>query len=297
MFIPVSGTLSCFVFLSVVRSMTGTPTPPVAVPAPTDITSGSDFGEDDACDEYYDCAINGEDSWQKLQTTLQNPASTDNWPDGHQLYNDYYTLDTAPYTAVDNSIAQDLLNHGFSAMDSGKYTEATVSSEHPIDPISGPVAFQNLFNTEEGVIIANYNYNRFDLYRKLHWSEIIYQTYLELVKRQPGQSVTNLRAIVRHNLANDHTLRVLWTGYDARKIPIKNYPLWVKWTEAEQKYLWQGLLGTDNVRGVVWLLNDHAQALGKKTIMEIWTRIGLPREEQSAGPVDIWIGIGPYART
>ncbi|KAL8634803.1 MAG: hypothetical protein Q9226_009432, partial [Calogaya cf. arnoldii] len=269
--------LSCFVFLGALKHTIGSPAPPVELPASTDITSGSDFGEDDACDEYYDCAIDGGDFWEKLQTTLNNPASADNWPDGSQLFDDYYTLETDPPTADYNSIAQVLLDHGFSAVDSGKYTLASVSSKKPEDPNPGEIAFQNLFNTEEGVIIANYNYNRYDVHKKLHWSEIIYQTYLKLAEGQPGQSVASLGAIMQHTVANDHTLRVMYTGYDARHIPTTNYPEWVNWTKAEQPYLFQGLLGTDNVKGTVWLLNDHAQALGRKTITQIRTRIGLPK--------------------
>ncbi|KAL8998979.1 MAG: hypothetical protein Q9169_002085 [Polycauliona sp. 2 TL-2023] len=291
--------LPCIVFLYVVGCTIGTPVSPLALSnlVSTGTSSSSDFGDEDACDDYHDCAIKGHESWQILQTTLRNPPSTDNWLNAPKLYDDYYSLDTNIYKTVDKSIAQDLLNHGFSAMDSGKYTMASVSSEHPTNPLSGPVAFQNLSNTEEGVIIAIYNYNRFDLYRKLPWSEIIYQTYSELVARQFGQSVTKLRTIVRRNVANDHTARVLWACYGARKIPIRNNPVWIKWTEAGHRFLWQGLLGTDNVRSVVWLLNDHAQAFGKKTITEIWTRIGVPRGNEEAGDIDIWIELGPFART
>lgn len=32
------------------------------------------------------------------------------------------------------------------------------------------------------------------------------------------------------------------------------------------------LFGTDNVKGRVWLLNDYAVEMGRKTISEIWTR-------------------------
>lgn len=31
-------------------------------------------------------------------------------------------------------------------------------------------------------------------------------------------------------------------------------------------------MGTDNVKGVVFLLNDHSVEMGRKIITEVWTR-------------------------
>lgn len=80
--------------------------------------------------------------------------------------------------------------------------------------------------------------------------------------------------------------------------------MWRKWTLAEHevannlnpqlqeskadpiKFFFYAFLGTDNVKGTVYLLNDHPVALGKKIITEIWTR--------ATPHFDMWINLGPY---
>ncbi|KAI4284053.1 MAG: hypothetical protein L6R38_001691, partial [Xanthoria sp. 2 TBL-2021] len=80
---------------------------------------------------------------------------------------------------------------------------ASILSKHKdanTDPYTNGASFKPLFNTEEGIIIAIYNYKSYDLNAALPWSEITYQTYLRLL--QPGQSISNLKSVVRYNVLN-----------------------------------------------------------------------------------------------
>lgn len=53
--------------------------------------------------------------------------------------------------------------------------------------------------------------------------------------------------------------------------------VWRSWTMqgeggGEGNGFFVAMLGTDNVRGVVWLLGDHAVEMGRKEVVGIWTR-------------------------
>ena len=61
---------------------------------------------------------------------------------------------------------------------------------------------------------------------------------------------------------------------------------WRKFTEEQdggggKDYFFYGLLGTENVRGTVWLLRDHANEIGRKDVSAIWVRWYM-------GNPDIW---------
>lgn len=58
------------------------------------------------------------------------------------------------------------------------------------------------------------------------------------------------------------------------------------WIEENQGYFFHARLGTDCVKSVIWLLNDHSNARGKKEITDIWTR-------WNDRDPDIWINLGP----
>ncbi|KAI4200605.1 MAG: hypothetical protein LQ350_003852 [Teloschistes chrysophthalmus] len=272
----------------------GDPIPSFPVPSGyAGYASGADIGDEDVCVEHEDCAFYGEQYWEKLQATLQNPAPTDR-SDGPQLFAQYYTAEAEPREDSGERVAQDVITNGFSPLDSGKYSLVTVESKIARPPDTHHqdyVPYRNLFNTAEGIIVALWNYKDYDWGGKLPWSEVMFQTYSQQL--QPGESLETLRSVVRFNIANDHTLRMIWTSYDARKIPREGNPQWIKWTSEDQQYLFQGILGTDNVRGVVWLLNDHAAAFEKKTITDIWTRI-IQVPGQFGDTVDVWINIGSH---
>lgn len=105
--------------------------------------------------------------------------------------------------------------------------------------------------------------------------------------RPLGGPISNLQTVIQARVLNDQTQRVIKTIWAAEE---REYnvldPTWYKFTFAEKPNWFYALLGTDNIKGTVWLLNDHAAEIGKKVITEIWIRWRV------ADP-DIWISIGP----
>ncbi len=98
----------------------------------------------------------------------------------------------------------------------------------------------------------------------------------------------SLRAIVQVDITNPGTFRILNTAYKARGLDANHDRHWRRWTPAESPYFFW-FLGTDNVKGTMFLLKDHASAIGKKVISAIWTR--------AEPSFDIWIQLGPYHPT
>ena len=79
--------------------------------------------------------------------------------------------------------------------------------------------------------------------------------------------------MVQHIVTNEGTQAVLRTLYANKGYSIgQGEREWKKWTEGEEHYWFFAILGTDNVRGTVWLLRDHAVEMGRKVVTEVWTR-------------------------
>ncbi|KAL9605737.1 MAG: hypothetical protein Q9179_001084 [Wetmoreana sp. 5 TL-2023] len=213
-------------------------------------------------------------------------------PDGSTKFQTYYTAQPAPDPFHPKFVGQDLLNHGFDPrLVTMWQTIPRLSPNGQLDPRRGPAGsapYENGFDTRNGVIVATYNYRYLDRQKQLPWSELIYWTWRSAQAHQHGGLISNLRTVVRQNIANEVTWAVLDTLYRNRGL-FDDDPTWIKWTMGEQGHTFEALLGTDNVKGVVWLLNDHAAEMKKKTIKEIWTR-------WAHGGLDIWIEIAPAAR-
>lgn len=124
--------------------------------------------------------------------------------------------------------------------------------------------------------------------QKLQWSDIIYQCYLEELTRthQSGRSIAGLQTVIQANILNMGTIDVARAAYLSIGTQLWVEPDWKRWTIAETPYWFYALLGTENIKGVLWLLRDHPVAIGNKVVTEIWTRVN--------GNFDIWINIGPY---
>ncbi|KAL8949862.1 MAG: hypothetical protein Q9222_004055 [Ikaeria aurantiellina] len=276
--------LSNFVLLLVAltASTHAAPAPPEAIgiaPPP-----GGDFQSDDApCEQYSACGTKGKKIWDTLMKTVQNPVALDR-TDGSGIYKEFYITVREDRADSGQGVAQDLLDHGLSPLD--QYINlacvARLSSNGPEDEEETP--YLNLFNKRDGVIIAVANNRREDIQNKLPWSELMFQAYTEDL--DPGESISALQAVVRTNVINAGTFNVARSAYLSVGSDINKDTEWRRWTLAEQPYFFYGLLGTDNVKGVAFLLNDHSVAVGRKVITEIWTRRDID--------FDMWIAIGPY---
>ncbi|KAL8677705.1 MAG: hypothetical protein Q9186_005889 [Xanthomendoza sp. 1 TL-2023] len=157
-----------------------------------------------------------------------------------------------------------------------------------LDPISlqrdRMPAYYDMFDTSGGVIVAHGNQRLWDSQKALPWSEIMYQTWPLAAQKAnklaagknhpPGGPISNLRSVVQHVIHNKGTQTVMKAAYEANGFdPGYDGPEeWRKWTEEDNKPFFFAFLGTDNVKGTIWLLNDHANEIGRKEISVIWTR-------------------------
>ncbi|KAI4256714.1 MAG: hypothetical protein L6R42_006053 [Xanthoria sp. 1 TBL-2021] len=282
------------ILLSITRRTIATSAPPVPLPTPTGIPSSSDFGPEDFCSEYADCAQSGKEYLDKLKTVLQNPSPTDNWPDGSQLFDKYYDLAIIDRYTAGNDVAQESSQPRISPPSiQTKYAMASILSKHRVANTQIPTPTKHLSK------------NLFKYGRRHHHCDIQLpiprperrtplvrnprtKTYLRLLQTR-AERILNLKAEVRYNVLNGYTLNVILMSYEARDLPDVDNPVWVKWTEKEQQFLWRGVGGTDNVRGVVWLLNDH---VGGKMVREIWTRVGRRDRVGGVGKLDVWVVVG-----
>ncbi|KAL8959783.1 MAG: hypothetical protein Q9183_005576 [Haloplaca sp. 2 TL-2023] len=266
------------------------------------VTLAADAQDDDEfCREYATCRANGQRYWLALRNKLveKSPMDrTDIMPDGSTRFDTYYGIRRAIKPFRPDKIGHELRYNGFDTKFILSWESVPRLSAHgPLDPHHGTgasAAYQNGFDTKNGLIVAYNNYRDADRQKQLPWSEIMYGSWkaIQAQAQQFGQRngpISGLRVVVRMGIANPGTYGILLRIYTMRRIPVQERK-WVKWTLEEQPSAFLALLGTDNVKGVIWLLSDHAAEIGKKTITAIRTRFG---EYPSSVAPDIWIEIGP----
>ncbi|KAL8993639.1 MAG: hypothetical protein Q9169_006188 [Polycauliona sp. 2 TL-2023] len=234
------------------------------------------------------CSERGNRYWNTLAETLLNPNAqekADTSPIFAQGYVATYK-DTATASSASSDLVDDLEADGIDANSMDLWWTGDNLPRGDEEEFDAP--YQNYFNTRDGIIIASMNFRRDDKRRddkltSLNWSELMYHTWFKLqngpMKRQ--------RKLLLMSLISLSIIRLLYENNGL--VPGGNRPedqAWVQWTEAKIPYFWDALVGTDNVRGTVYLLNDHPMEIGKKIITEIWT------SWEILAP-DIWINIGP----
>ncbi|KAL8723701.1 MAG: hypothetical protein Q9181_007221 [Wetmoreana brouardii] len=257
-----------------------------AAPAVPRETGTGNYQENDSpCERYSICGSKGRQNWQNLLATVKASSLLDT-KDGHEDYIKYYKANRVDRDGSGQEVTQDLVTRGLSPLEdyqkwvcnSRQFADGPENEEVEHEP------YQNLFDPEDGVIIATYNWRPQDTQKKLQWSDIVFETYLQTLG--PEQSVSNLQSVIQVDIINTGTFSILKEAYESISLELTNDDQWRKWTLKDQPYFFYALLGTDNVKGTVWLLNDHAASIGNKVISQIWTR-GDPH-------IDIWIDIGPY---
>ncbi|KAK3698739.1 hypothetical protein LTR37_016829 [Vermiconidia calcicola] len=167
--------------------------------------------------------------------------------------------------------------------------------------------YGNLFNPTQGVIIAYSNYSpaykvsqrpkgqgdKAPLPELKQWSDIIFLTWKDLVADSPAQA-KGLRYVLRHNVLNGDTKEIVSKAM--KKVGVKSGipPRWPGYTfrpkfgpngkedKAMEPFL--AMLGTPNCMGVVWLLAQHQEVLGKEKVkaITVWDR-----SESSGQGVDV----------
>ena len=253
--------------------------------------------DEEICLAYNTCSEKGLGYWNKLHTTLyQSQQGQIMDRNDSALFQTHYFARYDTSEPLDEELQQPLIDRKIDTaieMDTWKI--------FGFDPISQQrdqtSAYYNIFDTHNGLIIAESNRRGGDSQQKLPWSELIYQTWSYAAKNAdslaatnaahpPGGLISNLRGVVQHFIVNKGTQQVLTAAYNARGWA-PGYDREDQWREFKEEdagkknFFFYALLGTDNVKGTVWLLNDHANEIGRKDISAIHVRWHM-------GNPDIW---------
>ncbi|KAL8952256.1 MAG: hypothetical protein Q9222_001820 [Ikaeria aurantiellina] len=278
-----------FLLINICAAATITSSPS---PSPSPHTGNQQENDDDFCSDYKTCGQKGLTYWNKLHDTLADPNTRDR-TDSLEIFKEYYTATFEETAPADADIHSDILQRGLDAdyFDEWSVMDNTPGSQNKYVP------YTNHFNTQSGIIIAKSNFRNDDRAKQLPWSEIIYQTWHQariyadheslygIKPHSPGGPLSNLQSVIQMICVNVQTQTVIRTLYDAMGWRPEGDAQWRKWTEEEQPYFFFALLGTDNVKGTVYLLNDHADEVGRKTVTVIWTRWDF------FAP-DVWVDVG-----
>ena len=123
-----------------------------------------------------------------------------------------------------------------------------------------------------GVIIAANNDQRKDKSApedKLRFSEILFWEYKMAADSAKRKSkVSNLNWVFRSNIINADTTNLILEIHQRRANADKEQ----QWTMGDDSDAFLALIGSDNVKSVVWMLNDHVNAFIRKGVLSIWTQ-------------------------
>ncbi|KAL8711710.1 MAG: hypothetical protein Q9220_003881 [cf. Caloplaca sp. 1 TL-2023] len=250
---------------------------------------------DDICPDYKTCSQKGLLYSNTLHDTIASPNLRDR-TDGLAKFHQYYTATYTLTKPADLDIYNDLHQRG---IDADSFDEWTVVSGKTPPKVGDDIPYTNLFSTLDGIIIAESNFRYYDQAKMLEWSELMYQTYLLASARadheslygiQPhprGGPLSNLQSVIQMICVNKATQAVIRTLYAAQGWTVEGEDgyEWKKWTEEEQPWFFFALLGTDNVKGVMYLLNDHVNEVGRKRVKAVWTR-------WEVFAPDVWVDVG-----
>ncbi|KAL8866785.1 MAG: hypothetical protein Q9174_006085, partial [Haloplaca sp. 1 TL-2023] len=161
------------------------------------------------------------------------------------------------------------------------------------DPTTGAetedTAYKNYIDTFEGAIVAVENFREYDEQKQLPWSELMYVDWGQVREfadertqifpdHDGGGPISNLKSVVQAKCTNDQTRAVIQEIWKLQGLEYNTGDTtWYKYVledplEPLAAEWFYSLVGTDNVKGTAWLLNDHAAEIGKKVITEIWVR-------------------------
>ncbi|KAI4106113.1 MAG: hypothetical protein LQ345_007202 [Seirophora villosa] len=246
---------------------------------------GNVQNDDDVCPSYERCKSAGFRLWKTLRDTLADPSHVDR-ADGKPIYDAYYLSETIPLGTYGSGVRPDLQEHGIN------WQKMTLWASTSKDPETGEEAFDsaygNILDTANGVVIAIENTRDYDKSRKLNWSEIIYQTWQRAMLLEteyaaakkpgwvPGVNLSSFKHSIQTKIANPETQKIIERAYRDLKYPMPaaGEKGWRRWTLTKTPDWFYALLGTDNCKGTVWMLNDHAAEAGGKIVKDIWTRWG-----------------------
>ncbi|KAL9598389.1 MAG: hypothetical protein Q9179_003936 [Wetmoreana sp. 5 TL-2023] len=241
----------------------------------------------DACQSYAKCGASGNNYWQNLLSTIKQAQPVDrihtkNPPD-EDVFNADYHAEGQHIEEFGKGVRADLNAKGLDLSKMGLWAIWTVNATTGKDD---DTAYLNIFDTANGVILAIENWRDRDSRKTLPWSEIMYQNWKQAEEAEnydvvygypAGHDISSLKYSIQNHVANKHAKRIIELAHKTMGYPLNgDDPTWRKWTDEDTPNWFRALLGTDNCKGTVWLLTDHAAEIGKKKVTEIWTRWNVP---------------------
>ncbi|KAL8995912.1 MAG: hypothetical protein Q9169_004448 [Polycauliona sp. 2 TL-2023] len=227
---------------------------------------------------YKTCGERGNKYWNLLMETLQDPDATDR-TDGCLIFQESYNARCVERKSAELDLWDKMKTQNIDPT----YLDTWITSDNEKRLEWEDVPYVNSFNTRDGIIVAEINFKEDDRAGLLQWSELMYHTWHRAAAHadlkaiydpghQEGGALSNLQTIVQKNVVNVDTMAIMRIMYENNGLrPMVSWD-WIRWTEDAQPAFWKALIGTDNVRGAVYLLRDHSQEIGRKIITEVWTK-------------------------
>lgn len=134
---------------------------------PTMPTSGNFQEMDNPCQQYSLCGSKGLQYWRNLTTTLASPTPADK-DDDFSIYKTWYRCTLEDRAGGGQEVEQDLIGRGLSPVDDYKMWHVS-SLRSQNGKADQETSYENMFNTDDGVIIATYNWRPLDSQKKLQW--------------------------------------------------------------------------------------------------------------------------------
>ncbi|KAL8993788.1 MAG: hypothetical protein Q9169_006077 [Polycauliona sp. 2 TL-2023] len=131
----------------------------------TTSTSGNFQEMDDPCQQYSLCGSKGVQYWRDLLRILATPNPADK-EDDFDIYKTWYHCTVEDRAGGGQQVERDLIQRHLSPVDDYKMWH--VSSMESIGGMADEeTSYENMFNTDDGIIIATYNWRSFDSQKKL----------------------------------------------------------------------------------------------------------------------------------
>lgn len=207
----------------------------------------------------------GSNNWNALLEKLKDDSATDvDQYDGTLAadYDDKVTPDVTPEGNAFKDLFQNQLH-----LDFNKHFATHAVSEKD----NGVVAYVNMFNTNEGTLVNEYNYKKLDGKKSMPFSEVVFQCYKK--ECDEIQELKNFQFAGVTNVANPEYLDVISDIYKKNKLPLygPSADAWIQWTYEEKKDDFLAFLGTPKISYILRMLADHSNAFGKRIPTEVRT--------------------------
>lgn len=156
-------------------------------------------------------------------------------------------------------------------VDNGLYTKSDTS-------VTFPTAWGKYYG-QHGIIVGEGRYTKEDFNppeKRMKPSDMVFLQWVKAATEAGGE-VKGLKAFVGHNVVSKSTLETMQKGQRETKQPLDQRAVFKRGDTgktpeetAAKKTAWERMLGTDFISSLNYMLKDHAVALGKKEISEIW---------------------------